>query len=394
MVAALFPAMLILRFLLVLLAVASLQAAPAPKAMPTLQRLAKPDQTGTAWSVRVPDGPLVFTGQIAASPLSGDAWAQADGALRALGTVLQGRGSDLAQIVRLTAYVGDDAAVAAVDAAVAAQFAASPVAFTLIRSPLTLPGARVQFEAVATTTRTPASVEVAESAAILPAGGKIFISGQVERGPDLGSSARVTMAGLYRSLEHVGLRKSDVVQVKAFLQPFANHEEARREIAASFGGGPVPPIVLLEWVSDIFTEIELVASAQSLPAKANESITYAWLPWLTASPRYCNIAHVMPGTPLIFIGAIDGGDISDPRTQMKTIFERLGSILFEAGSSYRNMAKATYYLNHPTARALLGDIRGVYYDPARPPAASALGVNGLGRPGRAAMVDMIAVPVK
>jgi enamine deaminase RidA (YjgF/YER057c/UK114 family) len=102
----------------------------------------------------------------------------------------------------------------------------------------------------------------------------------------------------------------------------------------------------------------------------------------------------MPGTPLIFVGAVDGGDSNDPRTQMKVIFERLGSVLFDAGSSYRNLAKATYYLAHPTARALLGDIRGVYYDPTRPPAASALNMNGLGYAGRAAMFDIVAVPVK
>jgi hypothetical protein len=34
----------------------------------------------------------------------------------------------------------------------------------------------------------------------------------------------------------------------------------------------------------------------------------------------------------------------------------------------------------------------VYYDPTRPPAASAVGVEGHGHPGRAAMLDMIAVP--
>jgi hypothetical protein len=137
-----------------------------------------------------------------------------------------------------------------------------------------------------------------------------------------------------------------------------------------------------------------VAAARGLPSAPGETITYAWFPWLVKSPRYCNVTYIPPGTPLIFIGAIDGGDNPDPRTQMKTIFERLGSVLFETGSSYRNLAKATYYLNDPTARALLGDIRGVYFDPTRPPAASALNVRGLGRPGRAAMLDMIAVPVK
>jgi enamine deaminase RidA (YjgF/YER057c/UK114 family) len=69
-------------------------------------------------------------------------------------------------------------------------------------------------------------------------------------------------------------------------------------------------------------------------------------------------------------------------------------VLFESGSSYRNLAKATYYLAPGPARLLLGDIRGVYFDPMRPPAASALQVPALGAAGRVIEIDMIAVPVK
>jgi hypothetical protein len=36
----------------------------------------------------------------------------------------------------------------------------------------------------------------------------------------------------------------------------------------------------------------------------------------------------------------------------------------------------------------------VYYDPTRPPAASALEVKTLGAPGRIAAIEVIAVPVK
>jgi enamine deaminase RidA (YjgF/YER057c/UK114 family) len=79
---------------------------------------------------------------------------------------------------------------------------------------------------------------------------------------------------------------------------------------------------------------------------------------------------------------------------MKVIFERIGSTLFDAGSSYRHLAKATYYLVDPPARAALGEIRDVYYDPTRPPAASALEVTSLGHPGRAALIDLIAVPAR
>jgi hypothetical protein len=42
----------------------------------------------------------------------------------------------------------------------------------------------------------------------------------------------------------------------------------------------------------------------------------------------------------------------------------------------------------------LGEIRGVYFDPTRPPSASALQVAAFARPGRTAEIEMIAVPVK
>ena len=374
---------------------ASLGAAQPNSTMPNLQRLGKSELSGLAQSVRVSDAPLIFTGPITAQEPLGDVRSQAEAALDALGRTLATGGGDLSQVVRLNAYVADDAAIAGVMAAVTTRFAAAPPAFSLIRTPLAAPGARVAFEAVAVSSRAPSSVEVvAPAAAVLPAGGKIFISGQAEKGPDLATAVKLTMAGLHRSVAHLGLKKSDIVQVKAFIKPFGDHAAAAREVAASFDGAPVPPVVLMEWVSDLYTEIEIVVSARSLPTPAPEPITYGWFPWLVKSPRYCHIGFVTAGTPLIFIGAIDGGEAGDARAQMKVIFERLGSVLFEAGSSYRNLAKATYYLADPQTRALLGDIRGVYFDPTRPPAASALGVNGLGRAGRAAMVDIVAVPVK
>ena len=380
---------------LLLLVTAAITASAAETAPAGVQRILKQDRSRTAASVRVPDGPLVFTGQIFARDAAGDVRAQTDRTLDALAATLAKSGSALDRVVRLSAYVEDNAASADVEAAVAARFGATPPAFVLIRTPLAPAGAKVAFEAVATSSRTSAAVEVLDdSAAVLPAGGKIFISGQAIRGADIAAAVKLTMAGLHRSLAHVGLNKSDVVQVKAFIQPFTDHEIARREIAASFEGKPAPPIVLMEWVSGLFAEIEVVASARSLSLASREPITYMWLAWLTPSPRYCHVTHIAGGTPLIFLGAIDGGDTSDARAQMKTIFERLGSTLFDAGSSYRHMAKATYYLADARARTLLGEIRDVYYDPARPPAASALEVKAFGYPGRAAMLDIVAVPAK
>ena len=212
--------------------------------------------------------------------------------------------------------------------------------------------------------------------------------------PLVAEAVRATMAGLHRTLAHLGLSRTDVVQIKAFISPFSDHAAAVREVASSFGGAPVPPLVLVEWVSTLPAEIELIASARVLPAPAGDRVAWLPLPWLTVSPRYCRVSHVGAGVPLIFLGGIDGDGGGDARGQMKLIFERVGSALYEAGASYRNLIKATYYLGDARARAELGDIRGVYFDPTRAPAASALETRSLGVPGRTALIDLIAFPVK
>lgn len=356
-------------------------------ARPELERL--PD--GVA--VCVADGPLVFTGLITGSYRGNDIAQQATSALSALGETLAAAGSSLERMARLTVVVAPGEDAAALRAEMVRRLPAPP-ALTIVQSPLVETGAAVALDAVATTSRTTDAVQrVAPDAAIMPAGAKLFISGQAERGTDLASATRLTMAGLFRSLEHLGLRGSDVVQVRAFITRFADHAEASREINAGFDG-KAPPIVLLEWVSDLHAEIELVVSARALGVGPEGRIAHAWLPWLTASPRYCHVTHVSAGTPLIFIAGIDGGETGDARTQMKAIFARLGSTLFDAGSSYRHLAKATYYLSGNAARTVLNEIRGVYYDPQRPPAASALEVKQVGLPGRTATIDLIAVPAK
>ena len=358
------------------------------------ERAPRADRPGSAWSVRVPDGPLVFTGAVTA-PSGSDAAAETAAALAELDSVVRAAGGDAAGIARLNAFVAADADVPVVEAAVARRFAAAPVAFTLVRTPLATAGRRVAFEAVAPATGTPAEVQFhGDRAAVLPAGGKVFVSGQAEKGADVAEAVRLTMAGLHRTLAHLGLRKADVVQIKAFIAPFADHAAAVREVAASFDGGPVPPLVLVEWLSSLPAEIELVASARALPTSGGDRVAWLPLPWLTVSPRYCRVSHVGGGVPLIFLGGIDGDGGGDGRTQMKLIFERIGSALYDAGSSYRNLVKATYYLGDANARAALGDIRGVYYDPTRAPAASALEVRSLGRAGRSALIDLVAFPVK
>lgn len=385
-----------LLFLLALGALASANAQPAPMSSPSLQRSPKNDRSGTSWFVKAPDTPMLFTRQIVAANLSGDARVQVGLALDHLAAQLALDGADLTRVVRLNVYVADPASTAAIDAVIAARFASAPPAVTVVYTPLSQPGAKVAIDAIAALpAQSVASATVritADGNAVLPAGGKVFVSGQAHAGPGLATSAKTVMQNLFRALEHVGLTKADVVQVKAFIKPFADHTQAIAEVKASFGSGPMPPLVLVEWTTGSPSEIELIAAAPKLTRPIEDAAAYVSLPGMTTSPFFARVATVAAGSPLIFVAGLDGGDTGTAREQWKRVFDQLGNALFDSGSSFRHMIKATYYLCDDKARDQLGAIRSVYYDPARPPAASALDVTQMARPGRLVMLDVIAVP--
>ncbi len=387
------------KLLLLVLAFGCVAAAPAqtaPMNPPSLQRSPKNDRSGTSWFVRAADGPLLFTRQIVASNLSADARTQAGLALDQLATQLRQEGADLAQVLRLHVYVADPASSADVDAVIAARFASAPPAVVVVCTPLSQPGAKVAFDAVAAlpAPANPAgSVRItADGNAVMATGGKVFVSGQAHAGPGLALSAKTVMQNLFKALEHVGLTKADVVQVKAFIKPFADHTQAIDEVKASFGSGPVPPLVLVEWTTGSPSEIELVAAAPKLTRPIEEAAAYVSLPGMSTSPFFARVTTVAAGSPLIFVAGLDGGDTGTAREQWKRAYDQLGGALFDSGSSFRHMVKATYYLFDEKARDQLGAIRSVFYDPTRPPAASALDVTKMARPGRKVMVDIIAVP--
>lgn len=248
-------------------------------------------------------------------------------------------------------------------------------------------------DAVATTVSDEERVRVTpEGGAVLPAGAKVFLSGLVERGDGMVAGVGRTMDGLGAMLHHLGLGWADVVQVKVFLQPYAERALAEREIAVRFAVGRVPPIVWVEWIQNQPVEIELVASGRALAVAPSEPLSFPDFPGRTRSPRYSHAAVVAAGTPLIFLDGLTPPPELPAREQWKQIFGGLGHTLFDAGSGFRYLVKATYYTSDPEARRVLNEIRAVYYDPARPPAASAIGVRSVGRDGTVVNVDLIAVP--
>src|SRR5205085_2639883 len=103
----------------------------------------------------------------------------------------------------------------------------------------------------------------------------------------------------------------------------------------------IPPSVLVEWKSSVPIEIELIAWRGKL--RYGVPIEYLTPPGMKASPNYSRVARVNDGK-LIYLSSFYGAKDNDPAAEIPDIFEQMGKVLEKAGSDYRHLAKATYYV--------------------------------------------------
>lgn len=306
------------------------------------------------------------------------------------------------KIIRLNVYVVDEQGIGKFLGAIQRRFRRALPAVTIVTTRLPLEGALIAVDAVAARSVTitdglpvlrrvstiAGRQDMAHSAA-LPVGETIYISGQAEPGDGLATATAATLAGLRKTLDHLDLGLEHVAQIKCFLQPMANVEDAYGQIEEFFGDRLSPPVSVVEWISTLPIEIEMVV--HSPHGEPGVGLTHEWLPWLSESPVYCRLTRVHSHTQIFVSGC--GGEIrSDDAYQVTQAFELLQMRLDDAGSDLFHMAKATYYVRNQAASLAVNEIRPTLYDPEHPPAASKALVYGVGQTGHSVAVDMIAVP--
>lgn len=362
--------------------------------------------SGDSLAVVVPDLPLVHTAQLLPVDANGrvqhagDAPAQTRWLLDELAKVLQQAGSSNESLVRLHLCVKDDATAQQVRQELARRFSGTnKPAVTIVTGALALPEALVALDAVAAAPDAKVNlVQIQAKSAILPAGPRVFISGQAEPG-DLAKATRGTMQSLGRSLNYLGLEKSAVVQLKAFVTPIEGQKTVLEEMRRFFGDRPLPPVVLVEWKSSLPIEIELVAASprkadgQNGPEQNDPAIEFLTPKGMKSSPVFARVTRVdAPRT--IYTSGLLGPAGASGETQVRALFAQLKTIAERTGSDFKHLAKATYYVSDDDASKQLNAIRPEFYDPARPPAASKAIVRGVGIPGCGITLDMIAVGAK
>lgn len=366
--------------------------------------------TRTVDAVSIDEGPLVHTAQILPWGRQGeivgigDASRQAAQVLDNLLLALNAEGELPDSVVKLNVYIAQPDVLPKVQEAIARrsdQF--ERVATSFVTGKLTEPDALVAMDAVGVAgfdtenhavnrIRAPALTFMkGTSAAILPGGGKYYISGQAKNGPLL-EATRDTLASLENTLTFLGLGKSNVVQVKAFMQPISAATSVQAEIAKFFGPQLPPPTVFVEWTNAAATpvEIELIAADNKEAVLTGDSVDFLTPPGLSVSKVFSRVAHVNHGR-MIYYSGLYGNASGAPAAQLSDIYIYLDYLLPRMGTDFDHLAKATYYITNQEGSAGLDNIRPKFYSPQRPPAASRAMVAGVGFSERSVMIDMIAV---
>jgi enamine deaminase RidA (YjgF/YER057c/UK114 family) len=97
---------------------------------------------------------------------------------------------------------------------------------------------------------------------------------------------------------------------------------------------------------------------------------------------------------LIFLPGMTSREPGSGTAQTRDIFEQMESSLEDEHSDLEHLAKATYYVSDEESSSALNKLRPDYYNPKRPPAASKVMVDGVGRAERSLSIDMIAIPAE
>ena len=358
---------------------------------------------GEVAAVRLPAASLVHTAQLVPQGVEGsDLPQQGAQVLSQLSELLTEFKAQRSDVVKLNVYVRDATAAQAFADQLREWFGEQAPSVAYVVSPLPNSAAAIGLDAVialpaASSARVayhrlqklPNGGQLA-AASVLPSGDAVYVSGQAEAG-DLREATRDTVASLLSTLENLGLKQQDVVQLKCFIMPMGDVNIANEEIAAAFKGHTIPPIVYVEWASSatIPIEIELIAAAGK--AKQNEAVSYSTPPGMKASPVYSRVAHVH-GASRIYVSGLVATAAGDGASQVKSIYSQLATVLEQCGSDFEHLIKATYYVSDDEASEQLNKLRPNYYDPQRPPAASKAIVPSVAIPQRSISIDMIATP--
>jgi len=396
----------LLRVLIVpLLACLSLPAAPEPP----LRHVRLPEGGVFPEAVLVGDQPLAVTTQV--FPISGnrlmgagDAVYQTQLVLRNLEFVLTMVQSSMSRVVRLNVYLAGGARADVVEKTIAENMNRMWLpSLTMVETELPVPGALVAMDAVVLNDKWAPAGQVnhfralafpggdaVSHVAVMPAGRKVFVSGQSVKADTLREATRETFKSLAATLDYLHLGRQHIVQVKAFLKPVERAAEFEQSLVEFFAEATVPPLVIVGWTNSSPVEIELLVSSPRAVNPQGPLVDFSAPPHLPGSPAFSRMATYNRGR-LMFTSSLRGPAGPDAPTSVREGFSRLRTMLQPLNGRMTDLARTTYYVAGDEALKAFRDVRPDYIDPQRPPASSLANVRGVASPGGGFVMDIIGV---
>ncbi len=378
-----------------------------PPSEPSIRYFPLDTPAGMGQAVVVEGFPLVHTRQLL--PLDGEgnlvgeasADQQIEQVLANLQTVLVAAGSGLEKLVRLNIYADSPQTANQVRVKLSERLdAAVRPAITSVVTPLPHPQALVAVDAVAVSVGKGDSVVLLASedppaeppcadAAVMPQGGVVYFSGQVDKSP-LAEATVKSLTKLLDAVAQLNLERSRVVQLKVFIDSAQAADEVLGEIKQLFPDQLVPPVVFVEWIASAPIEIEMIVHLPLQGSRPDQPLRFETPSGEKPSPVFSRVA-VIQAFHQIYISGLTARAAGNGEAQVRDVFAQLQQILAETGSDLRHLAKATYYVSDEDASNALNELRPEFYDPQRPPAASKAMVHGVADPNRTLTMDLITV---
>ncbi|MDR6783929.1 enamine deaminase RidA (YjgF/YER057c/UK114 family) [Pedobacter africanus] len=369
---------------------------PATKSKQTMQYIGNSKYTGGALAVVAGKAPLAHTTQLLPADKNGKIVGKANPGLQLkqlfenADLALKTGGSGLDRAVKLNVCVADNKLVPELRKYISNRFKAGKrPAVSLVTGDIIPSEALFAIDAIGVSDLSAAPPHQS-LVAVLPGAGVAYVSGQAANG-EIAGAARATLKQLDSTLQYLGLKKSDVVQVKSFICPAADIDLVKKEMAAFFEGYTLPPTVYIEWTSKKpLIEIELIAAVPPALNKPQTPLDFITPAGMTASPVYAKVTRINYGSK-VYLSSLYGETGKEIENETAAIFKEMSGILTKAGTDFDHLVKATYYVVTDSASNDLNIIRPKYYKPESPPAASKAKVKGVGIQGKELCIDMIGV---
>lgn len=327
----------------------------------TLAAWTAPSDAQPAFAPVTVRGSLVFvSGILPAAPAQADVATQAAQVLDALKARLEGAGTSIDRVVSTSVYLADAGDFAALNAAWAKYWPASPPARTTVVAKLPAPGARIMVSAVAALRGTARAVVLPQGWAppaspfsyAVRAGDTLFLSGLVPRRGadntlvtgDIEAQTHAVFENAGAILQAAGLTFADVVSARVFLTDGAVFDRMNAAYRTRFPASPpARATVITPLVSpDFLIEITMVAAkgagrtavltpnADGSPGRANPNLSSA----ITVGPQVflSGMLGVLPGNAL------------DAASQTTETLNRLERTMTAAGTAWPDVAESMVYL--------------------------------------------------